>query len=331
MLYPPIIGISGSDKCMVMNMAQPLNVQYCPHHIKSKAQIEQIPLADIEARLGFKYMTSDLAAAWQSVLDILPNYSLKQAPFYCEKITILANPEQTLVIHEVAPTVGKGLTTLVPIKKCTIIGEYVGEIISENDYTDNAYTLITGYSKRTLAPALKAFELAKNPQAKALAKEQYIDASMKGIFPDDYEDFTSILGPISYIKIEAKYMGNLMRFANHISMEEREFNGFTTAKSNLFLLTLPSLQGIVKQFLMTLADIELHEELGWDYGSKYDFSGGEFSFFDSETTLLINKNGTLHDPSYDFKIQEPTIQHTELTEIEVTYNNHFLVNDGLEL
>ena len=282
-------------------------ILYTSSHIKVGAPIEKIPFKDAQSKLGFKYIDSSLKESFLSCTAIFPRIN--------ERFSLLANPESTLVVHEVAPQVGKGLTTRKPIPANKVIAEYVGqEIVRSNGLkVDGNYNLYAGFAKEHFTNYIANIDKAKKTEQPALWKKFAMFAS--SAFENDSKS-CQLKMVLNHSFIDAQNEGNLSRFASHMSDDSVKHKGYDTAEANLDIHYLPSNQGKLKAFLVTKRDIEAHEEFAFDYGESFTQpvnqllgmvgatsstsnsvnQNTQMIYFDRKTQLPILGDGSLYNP-----------------------------------
>ena len=299
-----------------------VTLYYTPHHYRSGAPIKQIDSSKTQELFAFKYYRTNNNEVYDSIFGIYKHlkmfdglYISTQSGKPC-KIKPLANPEKKLIIHKTSPYMGYGLVTKTKIKKCTLITEYTGEIISaKSSYEDNTYTMDIGLSKTAVKPAFEAFKKqTDNTENKILAANFYIKAcNLDKLGYSEMNEFLKqgIISEISLSQIDAIDKGNIARFIQYMPSNHNNPN-YLTANTASFCSA--STLGRKRCFIVATRDIKKGEELGLDYGENNQFKGPKL-FFDRKTNLPINPDGTLLNPNHDYpiigKVESASFSHND--------------------
>jgi hypothetical protein len=256
----------GYDSRLSNETTRPSEILFFNGRVQPNSAIVKVLFSEIKAHLGFEYKADSLKDSIDSCRELC-GVALSQ-------LLILGNPENTLIVHTFSERIGKSLTTIEPIKKGTILLEYVGEQVPVQHCNDSIYSVYLGYSPSRTKNCFDAYNNA-NASSKPIVRINFVNVLLSGLADLDLQNG---------IFLSAKDKGNLARFVTHMPDINPHPNVKGIKLSNLDLEFLPSKDGHLRAFLVAKQDINAFEELGFDYGQSFvNSSKGQIIYLDSST------------------------------------------------
>jgi hypothetical protein len=237
------------------NVAQvATTIEFYPGKYEQGLPTETLTTEQLGERFKFRYITNSL----EESLKKCPWFESEQAKEAGRET--LSRPEENFIIHQTSKETGLGVVAKSKIKEGMIIGEYEGDIVDST--SSDPYDTFIGMNPKLTEKIREQLVQMTDP-----IKKRNLELRLIKLIEDVSTGSNTGIG---MAKISAKNAGNFSRFFCHLTEKQPEGIKVPVKLANIRLEgnASPS-KGRMCLYFRATRDIEIGDEVGWDYGPEY--------------------------------------------------------------